>query len=113
MHFTSRMAKLVAVLLYRRDEVSEPGANNTFTREEKREAFSVAAKVCSGRWDEINSSIVLTLKGILPVKTVNYDLIRDPSRYVKSTLCISKWVGEYWGGVSFMPTRRANVPCTL
>ena len=56
-------------------------------------------------------SIVPELKDILPTyvkKTVNYDLARDPSRYIRSTL---KRVGKCWGGVCFLPTRRSNIPC--
>ena len=72
----------------------------------------MAAKVCAGRWDEICPSIVSALKDVLPreVKNVAYDLVRDPSRYMESTLRISRIVGKQWGGVCFLPTRRSNMP---
>ena len=84
-----------------------------FTKEEKRVAFAVATKVCAGKWDEICPSVVSVLKEVLPVNVknnLNYDLERDPSRYIESTLLISRRVGKQWGGVCFLPTRRSSSP---
>ena len=58
--------------------------------------------------------IVKVLKGVLPLdvkKNVAYDLVRDPSRYIESTLRISRLMGDSGSLVCFMPTRRSNLPC--
>lgn len=53
------------------------------------------------------------MKKVLPsnvVKNVQYDLKRDPARYVSSTKKICDIMGDSCT-VSFLPTRRSNVPC--
>ena len=74
----------------------------------------MTTKVCAGKWDGICPSVAKeVLKEVLPMNVnnnVNYDLVKKPSRYIESTLLISRVVGKQWGGVSFLSTRRSNVP---
>ena len=118
-HFKSRLSKLIAVTLHK--SATDHASKDTkvldkeltmITKEEKKVAFAVATKVCAGKWDGLCPSVALVLKEVLPanVKNVNYDLKCDPSRYIQSTLLISRMVGSRWGGICFLPTRRSNVP---
>lgn len=119
-HFKSRLARLVHLLLKRSDNGEHSDAQDKsvgpgrWTRGERTKAHLIATRVFADRWDEVPSDIVGVLKGVLPPdakKNVAYDLVRDPSRYVESTLRISRLMGDTGSLVCFMPTRRSNLPC--
>ena len=111
-HFKSRLTKLVAVTLRKSATDHESAAHRDtrildneakrFTKEEKSATFAVTTKVCTGKWDGICPSVASVLKEVLPTNVknnVNYDLVKNPSRYIESTLLISRVVGKQWGGV--------------
>ena len=50
------------------------------------------------------------LKKVLPKKDINFEVESNPSRYIQSTLLITRKVRKQLGGVCFLPTRRSNIP---
>ena len=115
-HFKSRLARLVHHLL-KTENGEHSDAEDKSIRWNSRErmtAHRIASRAFADRWDEVPSEIVNVLKGVLPLdvkKNVAYDLVRDPSRYIESTLRISRLMGDSGSLVCFMPTRRSNLPC--
>lgn len=131
-HFKSRLAKFIHFLVKRkgREQDRELNSQNSGEQEddvhsqeclekrwtaiEKKEAFRIASSVFANKWVEVPPELKYDLRSILPSeprKNVAYDLTIDPSRYVESTLRISRLMGDVGNLVTFMPTRRSNVPC--
>ncbi len=75
-----------------------------YSKDEIRKARKLAFV---GRWENLPRDL---LQGTLPrdiVKNVQYDLKRDPARYVMKMCNI---MGDSCD-ICFLPTRRSNVPC--
>ncbi len=74
-------------------------------------AGHIASEGFAGRWENIPKDLAEALKKILPpnvVKSIQYDLKKDPARYVSSTSRICEAIGD---SCCFLPTRRINIPC--
>jgi hypothetical protein len=105
-HFCSRFVKLIVHM----NKEPEDGQNaRKASREELRAAQRIASEAFAGRWENLAEA----LKKVLPpdvVKSVQYDLKRDPARYVSSTFKICEAIGDSCD-FCFLPTRRSNIPC--
>ena len=124
-HFKSRFARFVVVLLRRQDatdrNIDTPQSLETQvkakrpSRVELKMEHNLTNRVFAGEWENIPDSLSRQLKAVLPrniEKNVWYDLKKNPSEYIRSTMKMCREAGEEWN-VCFLPTRRNNIPCHL